>query len=94
MADRASIEVAGLVFAESKGTGTFTANEFTGFLEMAGEKMEEEGADEILAEMAERKALRQIGPGVYAAMPAAERAAVPLQSPLWPEEAVDGSLIK
>lgn len=91
---RDSIEVAAIVFAESKGAGTFTANEFTGFLEMAGVEMEEGAADDILAEMVERNALRQIGPGRYAAAARRECVDASLQSPLAPEEPADGSFIK
>lgn len=86
-AGRSSIEVAAIVFAESKRGGAFAAKEFTGFLDMAGEVVEEERADEILSDLVEVGSLRQIGPGVFAAAPAVSRDEVPLQHPLWPEEA-------
>lgn len=87
MADRASIEVAAIVFAESKRGSAFTAREFADFLAMAGAGIHEERADEILCELVEGSAMRQIGPGVFAAKAEAAGPPVPLEQPLWPEDA-------
>lgn len=61
---RASIDVAAVVFAETKAT--FTARQFAEFLQMGGISVEEEEADDVLAEIVGWKGLREIGPGVYA----------------------------
>lgn len=88
-ADKASLEVAAIVFAESKRGGVFAARDFTSFLTMGGVTVEEERADEILSDMVDDGRLRQIGPGVYASNPAraGKPVEVPLQHPLWPEDA-------
>ncbi len=87
MADRASLEVAAIVLAESKRGSVFAGRDFTFFLSMGGVIVEEESADEILSDMVDDGRLRQIGPGVYAAKAGGKGEEVPLQHHLWPEDA-------
>ncbi len=80
---RASIDVAAIVFAESKET--FTAREFTEFLVMGGVNIDEESADDVLGEIVGWGSLREIGPGVYARVPNILNDA-PQEHPLWSED--------
>jgi hypothetical protein len=81
---RASIDVAALVYAESKAS--FSAAEFTSFLQMGAVRIHEEQAGEFLDALVTHGTLREIGPGVYA-LPAGDAARpVNFEQPLWPEE--------
>lgn len=61
-----SISCAAIVFAQTKAT--FTASDFAEFLNIGGIPIIEEAADEFLSDLADKDRLRQIGPGVFAAM--------------------------
>lgn len=67
---------AALIFGGFRST--FRVGEFTEFLQTQAHGLSEEEVDERLAAFAERGALRQVGPGVYAKPP--------IEQPLWPEE--------
>ncbi len=61
-----SIAVGALVFAQTKVA--FSAGDFAEFIRMAGIPIDEETADEFLSDLVDKATLRQIGPGVYAAL--------------------------
>lgn len=61
-----SIACGAIVFAQTRAT--FSARDFAEFLQVGGLPLVEETADEFLSDLVDQGRLRQIGPGVYAAL--------------------------
>lgn len=61
---RSDVLAAAIVFGGFKRT--FTARDFTSFLQTQAHGAEEEQVDELLCDFSDAGLLRRIGPGVYA----------------------------
>lgn len=63
---RADLRDSAMLFAVLHDQPTFSARDFSAFSEVAAIRLDEELANEVLLEVVELGAMREIGPGVYA----------------------------